>query len=294
MRVQTSRASSSRSNRSPVDGNGTPSPSHSSAKWPAPMPSQVRPPDSTSTVVTVLASTPGWRKWAPVARVSTRTRRVWAASQVSVVYASRQAPSGPPIIGWRQRWSATASPSTPASSARPATSASRGPRASASTGQPKSARWTIRRMTASSLRRSPVGGLDQLEEVAARVAEVEATAAVVVVDLAGPAGPGVGPDLTALGPHPGQAPVERLVVDQEGVVLGRDGAVGLLVVERDAVAQVDGGERPPLGGDLDAEHAGEEGGRRPPVPGVDDGVVQLHGHGLNVRRRIVRCLLISR
>ena len=49
------------------------------------MPSQARPPESTSSVVTALASRPGERYTTPVTKVSNDTRSVWAARYPSVV-----------------------------------------------------------------------------------------------------------------------------------------------------------------------------------------------------------------
>ena len=43
------------------------------------MPSQARPPDNTSSVVTILARTPGFRYTAPVTRVTSLARDVQAA-----------------------------------------------------------------------------------------------------------------------------------------------------------------------------------------------------------------------
>ena len=56
-----------------------PSPRDSSSFHAAPMPSQARPPESTSSVVTIFARTPGYRYTAPVTRVSSLARDVQAA-----------------------------------------------------------------------------------------------------------------------------------------------------------------------------------------------------------------------
>ncbi len=55
-------------------GNGTPRPRCSRSNQAAPMPSIARPPESTSSVVTVFTSTPGWRYVTPVTIVPSRTR----------------------------------------------------------------------------------------------------------------------------------------------------------------------------------------------------------------------------
>ena len=56
-----------------------PSPRDSSSFQAAPMPSQARPPDSTSSVVTILARTPGLRYTVPVTSVRSLARDVQAA-----------------------------------------------------------------------------------------------------------------------------------------------------------------------------------------------------------------------
>src|SRR6266498_3675290 len=53
-----------------------------------PIPSQARPPDSTSSVVTALTRRPGGRYVTPVTMVPSRIRSVCAARKPSVVYAS--------------------------------------------------------------------------------------------------------------------------------------------------------------------------------------------------------------
>ena len=58
----------------------------------APRPSQARPPESTSSVVTALISSAGARKVAAVTAVHSRMGEVLAAKKPSVVYASS--------IGW--------------------------------------------------------------------------------------------------------------------------------------------------------------------------------------------------
>ena len=54
-------------------GNGTPRPRCSRSYHAAPMPSSARPPDTTSSVVTVLARSPGWRYVTPVTRRRSRS-----------------------------------------------------------------------------------------------------------------------------------------------------------------------------------------------------------------------------
>ena len=58
----------------PSAGTGTPSPRCSRSYQAAPIPSSARPPDSTSRVVTILASRPGWRYVTPVTRSRSRRR----------------------------------------------------------------------------------------------------------------------------------------------------------------------------------------------------------------------------
>ena len=66
-------ASSSFSKRSVNVPNSMPNASCSSSNQPAPMPSWARPPDTMSSVVTVLASTAGLRYVLPVTRALRRT-----------------------------------------------------------------------------------------------------------------------------------------------------------------------------------------------------------------------------
>ena len=80
--------SSSRSNRSAIGTTGTPSPSCSRSYHDAPMPSRARPLDRTSRVVTIFASSPGWRYITPVTSTPSVIRWVSAATYPSVVYAS--------------------------------------------------------------------------------------------------------------------------------------------------------------------------------------------------------------
>ncbi len=56
-----------------------PSPRDSSSFHAAPMPSQARPPDSTSSVVTIFARMPGCRYTVPVTRVTSLALDVQAA-----------------------------------------------------------------------------------------------------------------------------------------------------------------------------------------------------------------------
>ena len=84
-----------------------------------------------------------------------------------MVYASRHAPSGPPMIGCCQRWSPTAMPSKPPPSVSSATSPRRPASSSASTGQPKSARCTTSFMRRGALGSGDVGP-EPVEEPAER------------------------------------------------------------------------------------------------------------------------------
>ena len=63
------------------------------------MPSIARPPEITSSVVTIFASMAGFRYVLPETSVASRTRRVRAASAPSSVYASSMGWSGEPSAG---------------------------------------------------------------------------------------------------------------------------------------------------------------------------------------------------
>ena len=71
------------------------------------MPSHARPPDSTSSVVTVLARTPGWRYVTPVTRVPSWMRSVFAARYAERRVALEHVERASPIIGSWKKWSIT-------------------------------------------------------------------------------------------------------------------------------------------------------------------------------------------
>jgi len=105
---------------------------------PAPTPSTILPPDSTSSDVTALIRTPGWRYETDVTMVPSRMRRVWPAMKASVAYASSIGASG----GWPLRriwkkWSIVQMVSTRASSAVRAMRATVGPISVAGPGHEK-------------------------------------------------------------------------------------------------------------------------------------------------------------
>src|SRR5260221_14463538 len=85
------------------------------------------------------------------------------------------------------------------------------------------------------LRRLAVGPRYELEEVAVGVVEVEATAAIEVVDLAAPVVVEIGVEGDAAGLEAREGGVELGLAHQEGAVLGTD-IVGIGVVERHPVA----------------------------------------------------------
>ena len=66
---------------------------------PAPTPSSSRPPEMTSRVAAILASTAGWRYGIPVTRTPTRSRLVAWANAVVVIQPSRQGPVESDMIG---------------------------------------------------------------------------------------------------------------------------------------------------------------------------------------------------
>ena len=80
----------------------------------------------------------------------------------------------------------------------------------------------------------------------------DAAAAVVAVDFSGPDLAGVGPVTEPALADPRKDRIEVFLADEEGVVLGGNLAVGLVEVERDAVAEVDNEERPESGSSSNA------------------------------------------
>lgn len=89
------------------------------------MPSTARPRDSTSSAVTALASSPGWRSVTGLTSANSRTVAVRTASAPSSVYASNMGESGPPPTWFWCTWSGTDTASNPAASADRTASASR-------------------------------------------------------------------------------------------------------------------------------------------------------------------------
>jgi hypothetical protein len=81
--------------RRPRPANRSPTAANSSAHHPAPTASTTRPPDSTSSVATVFATSSGSRIGRTSTLVPRRTRPVAPAITASVVNASRKPSSGP-------------------------------------------------------------------------------------------------------------------------------------------------------------------------------------------------------
>src|SRR5579883_1627822 len=122
-----------------------------------------------------------------------------------------------------------------------------------------------------------VGGGDQLHEMAIGIVEVDAPAAIEVVDLAGLGVAGAGVDGDALLAQPLDARVELGVAHQKGPVL-RTEIVAVGEVEGDAVIGLDGDEAAPRRRVGDAQDIVQEPGGGMLVPGRDDEVVELDGH----------------
>ncbi len=114
-RVTISSASSSRSNRSGVDGNGMPSSTCSLSNQAAPSESSSRPCDAWSIVSAWAANTEGCRYVTPATSSPRRMRDVTPASAASVVMPSNVSPGPSPYIG--SKWSKPQAPSKPRSSA---------------------------------------------------------------------------------------------------------------------------------------------------------------------------------
>src|SRR5207244_1510917 len=118
----------------------------------------------------------------------------------------------------------------------------------------------------------------ELEQVAVGVLEVDAAAAIEVVDRVRLGQGGVGPDVDSAVGEARQRGVEVAIGDEEGVVLRREVVLVVHVVEGDS-ANLYGDERAALVADGKVGDAAEEGGAGLLVAGVDDGVVELDGHG---------------
>jgi hypothetical protein len=87
------------------------------------MPSRARPPESTSRVVTILASSPGWRYMTPVTSAPRVSRSVLAATWPRVVYASSIGSAVESACPTWKKWSMTVKVENPACSAVRAVSA---------------------------------------------------------------------------------------------------------------------------------------------------------------------------
>src|SRR5271163_5332932 len=86
---------------------------------------------------------------------------------------------------------------------------------------------------------------DQLEQMPVRVVEIDAAAAIEVVDLAGPLASEIRVMLDAGGADTGECGVEFGVANQKGVVL-RAKALGVGKIEGDSVARLDRDEVAPF------------------------------------------------
>ena len=124
---------------------------------------------------------------------------------------------------------------------------------------------------------------DDLEEVAARILEVHAAAAVVMVDLALLLLRRVGPVVEAALFDAAEDLVELLLAHEERVVLRFGLVVRVAEIERHAVRELDGEE---IGAERlrrrQSEELSEKLRRRALVAHVDDGVVELDGHGASI------------
>jgi len=139
--------------------------------------------------------------------------------------------------------------------------------------------WKTRRRPESACTRA-VGPGEDFQVVPTGILEIHAAAAVIVVDLAGPAAPRVGPMLHASLTDASVDGVELVLGYQEGVVLRADVlALGhLRVVEADTVVEFDRQERTEFLGGWQAEQLGEEVGGFLAVLRGDDGVVERDCH----------------
>src|SRR5271166_745221 len=135
----------------------------------------------------------------------------------------------------------------------------------------------MRRAGSSPLGDRAVWAGDQLEQVPVRVVEIDAAAAIEVVDLTGPLAPEIRIVLDAGGADTGKGGVELGFADEEGVVLGAE-ALCVGKIEGDPVACLDRHEVAPFGSRLQIQDVAEELGGSPFVLRRDDRVVQLDTH----------------
>jgi PPOX class probable F420-dependent enzyme len=127
---------------------------------------------------------------------------------------------------------------------------------------------------------SPVGAVgpgDQFEVMARRVVEVDASATVVGVDLAGRAA-GTGPECDAAGFDALDGAVEHVVRHEQRVVLPRELDPGLSVVQPDSVIEREAEKRPPARGLGESEEVLQKRRRVLLVLGGDSQVVEVNGH----------------
>jgi hypothetical protein len=121
--------------------------------------------------------------------------------------------------------------------------------------------------------------------MAVRVLEVDAAAAIVMVDLAFLAPLWIGPIRETLLLDPAENHVELRLAHEEREMTRRDVALPVHEVEIDPVGGRDDLERPPFASGRQTEDAREKIHRHFAVVGPDDGVVELHGHeSIPIRR----------
>src|SRR5215218_1582503 len=135
------------------------------------MPSQARPPERTSSVVTVFASMPGKRYEIGVASARNPAVRVAPARKARVEYASSTGPAASPAYGCCQTWSITPITSNPAASAACPIPDSVSANSEGGTGQAKSLMWRPSFIASSAflqhvLVRLARGSWDQVETIA--------------------------------------------------------------------------------------------------------------------------------
>ena len=111
------------------------------------------------------------------------------------------------------------------------------------------------------------------------IIEIDAAAAVEVIDLTPPGTIEIGIKCDPGGFDARQRRIEFALADEKGVVLSAEvGGIG--VVERYPVARADQDEMGPLRSCLQSEYIGEEPGGCPFIRGRNDGVIELDSHFL--------------
>src|SRR5262245_21257033 len=125
---------------------------------------------------------------------------------------------------------------------------------------------------------TPVGASDDFQQVPARVFEIYAPAAVVVVDFPGSRTPWVGPVGKAAGSNARMNLVKFRFAHHERVVLRSDLLVAVHEINVDAIGRYDDLEGAPFLGRWQVQDVSKKRGRSLAVSGPNDGMVEFDAH----------------